>query len=413
MPNLKKIPVAELKLGMYLYALSGSWIEHPFWRSKFIIEDPNDIILIEKSAVLDAWIDVEKSTSELQGELQCTLHIRPALDSDHGADNVQFVEKNPTRSTSMAVEIEHAKKILAGASETVNAILDEARMGKPISLAGARDAVQQITSSVMRNPGALITLARAKTATDYIAMHSAAVSALMIALARQLKMSDSEVREAGLAGLLHDIGEVDTPAEILNRPGTLTETEFAGIKHHAVLAHCLLVESGQMTNAVLDVCLHHHERLDGSGYPFGLAGAQISRLARMAAICDAYDAITSNRPYKKSMGPAEAISMMTEWRANRFDKEILAAFVDCVGRYPIGALVRINSGKLGVVVEQTPDSPTTPKVKIFFSLEAGFLDPPELVDLARQVADEQAEKIIDCEDAAKWDIKNLDHMWAD
>jgi len=293
MPNLKKIPVADLKVGMYLYALSGSWVDHPFWRSKFIINDPNDILLIEKSAVVDAWIDVEKSAGELQIGTQCALQIRSDADSGNDPHAVRLVENNSIQPTPMAMEVEQARKILAGASRIVNAIFDNARNGKPFSLEGAREAVQQIAFSLTRNPAALICVARTKTPDDYAAMHAVAVSALMMVLARQLGQGDSEVREAGLAGLLHDIGEVDTPGEILNRPGALTDTEFAVIKHHAVQAHCLLVENGQMNSAVQDVCLHHHERLDGSGYPFGLAGAQISRLARMAAICDVYDAITS------------------------------------------------------------------------------------------------------------------------
>lgn len=412
MPNLKKIPVAELKVGMYLYALSGSWIEHPFWRSKFIIEDPNDILLIEKSTVLDAWIDVEKSVGESQGDRLCTVQFRSPSESANAGDRLEL-DKNPTQSTSMAVEIDHAKKIRAYASKTIKSIFDEARAGKPVSLEGAREAVQEIVFSVMRNPGAMISVARSKTAGDYLAMHSVAVCALMIALARQLKLGDSEVREAGLAGMLHDLGEVDTPGEILNRPGALTENEFAVVKHHAVQGHCLLVEGGQMSGAVLDVCLHHHERLDGSGYPFGLSGGQISRLARMAAICDVYDAITSSRPHRKGIGPAEAIRMMTQWGAEQYDQDIFRAFVDCIGMYPIGSLVRLSSGKLGVVVEQSADSPTTPKVKVFFAPEAGFCKPPEIIDLSRDVAEEPTEKIVGCEDAAKWDVKNLDQMWAD
>lgn len=412
MPNLKKIPVAELKVGMYLYALSGSWIEHPFWRSKFIIEDPNDILLIEKSTVLDAWIDVEKSVGDSQGDRLCTIQFQSASDSAN-AEHRLDLETNPTQPTSMAVEIDHAKKIRAYANKTVKSIFDDARAGKPVSLEGAREAVQEIVFSVMRNPGAMISVVRSKTAGDYLAMHSVAVCALMIALARQLKLGDSEVREAGLAGILHDLGEVDTPGEILNRPGALTENEFAVVKHHAVQGHCLLVEGGQMSGAVLDVCLHHHERLNGSGYPFGLSGGQISRLARMAAICDVYDAITSSRPHKKSLGPAEAIRLMTQWGAEQYDQNIFQAFVDCVGMYPVGSLVRLSSGKLGVVVEQNADSPTTPKVKIFFAPEAGFCTPPETIDLSLGAVEERSEKIVGCEDAAKWDVKNLDRMWAD
>ncbi len=412
MSNLKKIPVAELKVGMYLYALSGSWVEHPFWRSKFIIEDPNDILMIEKSPVQDAWIDVEKSAGALPNDFRCAVQILP-VSGGTTEENIQLAAKNSTQPTSLAVEIEHAKKIRAYASQMIKAIFDEARAGKPISFEAARDLVQQVAFSVMRNPGALISEVRSKTADDYFAMHSVAVCALMIALARQLKLSDNEIREAGLAGLLHDLGSVDTPGEILHLPGALSETEFAIVKHHPVQGHCLLVQGAAMSSAVLDVCLHHHERLDGSGYPFGLSGEQISRFSRMAAICDVYDAITSNRPHKKSWSPTDAIRIMAEWSVDQYDKEIFAAFVNCVGMYPIGSMVRLTSGKLGIVVQQTANAPAMPTVKVFFAPQAGYLRTPEVVDLSRHDAQERAEDIVECDDAVKVGVKNLDQMWAE
>jgi len=164
----------------------------------------------------------------------------------------------------------------------------------------------------MRHPGALISLARLKTADDYTYMHSVAVWALMVALGRQMGLDEEELRTAGLAGLLHDLGKALMNQDVLNKPGKLTDEEFEHIKSHPHEGWKLLKEAGSVNEAVLDVCRHHHERTDGNGYPDRLAGEQFTRLARMGAICDVYDAITSNRPYKRGWDPAESILRMAQ-----------------------------------------------------------------------------------------------------
>ena len=219
----------------------------------------------------------------------------------------------------MAEEVKRAAKICANGKAAVVSMFQEVRMGNAISAEAAGELVDEISSSVLRNPGALISLARLKTADDYTYMHSVAVCALMVALARQLGLDEKDTREAGMAGLLHDLGKALMPMDVLNKPGKLTDAEFTIIKSHPVEGHRLLVEGKSASAIVLDVCLHHHEKVDGSGYPDRLPGDKISLHAKMGAVCDVYDAITSNRPYKAGWDPAESIRKMTEWSKGHFD----------------------------------------------------------------------------------------------
>jgi putative nucleotidyltransferase with HDIG domain len=309
----------------------------------------------------------------------------------------------------MTAEVNRAAKICAKSKEAVVSMFQEARMGKAIDHEAAGELVEEISASVMRNPGALISLARLKTADDYTYMHSVAVCALMVALARQLGLDEKSTREAGMAGLLHDLGKAVMPMDVLNKPGKLTEEEFAIIKSHPVEGHRMLVEGGAAGEVTLDVCLHHHEKVDGSGYPKGLKDAEISLFAKMGAVCDVYDAITSNRPYKAGWDPAESIRRMTEWAKGHFDARVFQGFVKSIGIYPIGSLVRLASGRLGVVVEQSEKSLLTPHVKVFFSTKSKAYITPELVDLSRPGI---TEKIAGREEAATWGIQDIDRFWA-
>jgi HD-GYP domain-containing protein (c-di-GMP phosphodiesterase class II) len=212
-----------------------------------------------------------------------------------------------------------------------------------------------------------------------------------------------------LAGLLHDVGKMMIPLEILDKPGKLTEAEFDTMKSHPVEGHRMLLEGAGIGEHALDVCLHHHEKVNGSGYPDGLAGGEISLYARMGAVCDVYDAITSNRPYKNGWEPAESIRKMAEWSKGHFDQRIFEAFVRSVGIYPVGSLVRLASGMLGVVVEQTEQSLLTPIVMVFFSIQSNARVQPELLDLSKPSC---KDKIVSHEDPAKWDIKDTQALWS-
>jgi len=398
---LKKISVEHVRLGMHLHAFCGSWLEHPFWRTKFVLTDPKDISLIVESSIKEVWIDASKGLDVSDAEV---TEQAEAIKPEQIAPPQPAVQEK----TSFNDEVKRAARICAKGKEAVVSMFQEARMGKAVDAEAAMPLVEEISNSVMRNPGALISLARLKTADDYTYMHSVAVCALMIALSRQLNLSEEETRAAGMAGLLHDLGKAMMPMEVLNKPGKLTDEEFAIIRTHPEEGYKLLLTAEGVNDITKDVCLHHHEKIDGSGYPKRLNGETMSLFAKMGAVCDVYDAITSNRPYKAGWDPAESIKRMAEWTGH-FDPVVFQAFVKSLGIYPTGSFVRLDSGRLGVVIEQGEKSLLKPKVKVFFSSKSQAYIKPEIIDLGRPGVHE---KIAAREDPKKWGIKDVDHYWA-
>jgi HD-GYP domain-containing protein (c-di-GMP phosphodiesterase class II) len=402
---LKRISVEHLQVGMYLQEMCGSWMDHPFWRSKFKLVDPQDIKSIQNSSIREVWIntrkglDVEAGQAVEQSEVE--VEIERVL---NGAVN------NPVKIERVAIEqeLEQAAKICAQAKKAVMSMFNEARMGNALDAADAMPLVEEISNSVSRSPGALISLARLKTKDDYTYMHSVAVCALMIALSRQLGFDEQQTRQAGMAGLLHDLGKMMIPQEILNKPGKLTDEEFATVKTHPSEGHKLLLEGNGVDAMTLDVCLHHHEKIDGSGYPEGLTDQQISVFTKMGAVCDVYDAITSNRPYKDGWDPAESLRKMAEWSHGHFDPRIFQAFVKSVGIYPVGSLVRLESGRIGVVVDQSEKSLLTPRVKVFYSTRSNQRIAPETLDLSSNIV---RDKIVAREEPEKWKFPDLYELW--
>lgn len=410
---LKKIEIDQLRVGMYVQELCSSWIDTPFWQKSFMLVDPEELKKIQATRIRQAWIDTSKG-----------LDVLSEVDSQPKPEPVPSAEPPPPVASvkppvpaaprqvvavSMDDELGRASQIVNKSKEAVYTMFSEARMGKAVDVGNAQNMVEEIADSVMRNPGALIGLARLKTKDDYTYMHSVAVCALMVALSKQLGLNDEETREAGLAGLLHDIGKMMVSADILNKPGKLTDAEFVSVKEHPVAGYKMLKESEAVSAIALDVCLHHHEKIDGSGYPNRLKGEEISLYSRMGAVCDVYDAITSDRPYKQGWCPAESLRKMAEWSSGHFDEKIFQAFVKSIGIFPVGTLVRLESGRLGVVVEQqVGKSLLLPKVRIFFSLRSMGYIAPELIDLSRPGMND---KIASREDAAKWGLKDINRYW--
>jgi HD-GYP domain-containing protein (c-di-GMP phosphodiesterase class II) len=324
---------------------------------------------------------------------------------------VTFAAPEPRRvapaPASFQDEVVQASRIVSQARGAMQSMFQDVRLGKAVDTEHCLPLVDDITQSVARNPGAIVSLARLKTSDDYTYMHSVAVCALMVALSRQLGLGEADTREAGLAGLVHDLGKALMPLEVLNKPGALTAEEFAIMKGHPEAGHRMLLEGKGVGEVPLDVCLYHHEKVNGRGYPHGLKGDEISLFAKMGAVCDVYDAITSNRPYKAGWDPAESVQKMAQWaKDGHFDERILQAFVKSVGIYPTGALVKLKSGRLAVVVSQGEASLLKPVVRVFYSTKASEPLVPQWLDLATSSDD-----IVSREKPEAWGFKDLDSLW--
>jgi HD-GYP domain-containing protein (c-di-GMP phosphodiesterase class II) len=405
---IKKIPSSQLRVGMHVHELCGSWMDHPFWRTKFTVRSAADLKRLVSGGVTEVWIDTAAGLDVL-GHTAGTIDRR-AIDEEVER-RLEVIATMPAPLDLMpprqASRMDQAAALVSRSVPKIASMFNEARMGKAVRLLACESMLDEITRSVATDPNALISVARLKRHDDYTYMHSVAVCGLMLALGRQMGLNQNLLRRAGMAGMLHDLGKALVPLEVLNKPGKLTEAEFAIMKTHPEQGHALLLKGQGAGPVVLDVCLHHHEKFDGSGYPHGLAGDQISVMAKMGTVCDVYDAITSVRPYNKGWDPGEALRRMAQWKGH-FDPDVFQSFVKTVGIYPIGTLVKLHSGQLAVVTGQNPHALITPKVKVFYSPRAGRRMEPYELDLASPQAQD---KVLNCESPEDWNFKDLDRLW--
>jgi len=394
---LKPVPIERVVPGMWFHRLGGTGYHHAFVKNGFLLE-PSDIQLLAQGGIDELIIDTDKGL-DLAPEVEA-----PAPEIPLPGPEAPAVLSCPTEIED---EIHDARRLVQQGKEKVIALFGDARMGRAIDPESVMPLVDAINASVGRHPDAFISVARLKSHDEYTYMHSVAVCALMLALARRLGLPEAEVRDAGAAGLLHDIGKAAMPLGVLNKAGALSDEEFRIMKSHPQCGWEMLKLCGTAPGQVLDVALHHHEKIDGSGYPHNLKGDAIGLMARMGAVCDVYDAITSNRPYKKAWGPAESLQRMVGWKGH-FDERMLKAFIRSIGIYPVGALVRLESDRLGVVLEQGEGSLLAPKVRIFFNArkrEPVFL---KVLDLG---AADCGDRIVGLESAEKWNFPHLDKLW--
>lgn len=383
-----QIQIHELRTGMYVHKLEVFWLKHSLVHNDMLLTTQQQIDSIAESGIKEVWIDLNKG---------------------RGPDSANADEKLPAappQPVSMHAEIEQAQAICLNAKGQVMDMFSDARLGRTIDTGGTLPLVDEIGGSISRHPAALLSVVRLKTHDDYTYLHSVAVCALMISLARQLNLDEHQVRRAGTCGLLHDVGKAGISLDILNKPGKLTDDEFTIMKQHPVIGEALMRRSGGDPD-LLDVVLHHHEKMNGTGYPDRLKGKNISLLARMAAVCDVYDAVTSNRPYKQGWNPASAMHQMASWEGH-FDRKILYAFVKAVGIYPVGSIVRLASGRVAVVAEPGAESLLKPKVCVFFSLVTNQSLPPQMLDLANRYC---WDSINGPEESTCWNGIDLNALW--
>ena len=408
---LIKVHVEQLRLGMYIHEFCGSWMDHPFWRSSFLLEEEKVLKTILDSGIKEVLIDDAKGlglgavTAEVAGSEKAS-----EMNCSPDATKQAVTPKARIQRDDLSHEATRAAAICDKSKRAVTSMFQEVRMGKALIGANALPIVDVITASILRNPDALIGLARLKSKDDYTYMHSIAVCALMVSLARTLGLDEEQTRQAGMAGLLHDIGKMATPLEIINKPGKLTDEEFGIIKSHPVEGDRILRKSSGISDDIRHACLHHHERVDGDGYPSRLKGEEIHLFARMCAICDVYDAITSTRAYKSGWEPSQSICKMAQSRGTHLDPRIFDAFVRSLGIYPVGTLVKLESEHLGIIVEQTEKSLLMPIVKVFFSIRSNSHIPVDILDLSLPGC---KDKIVSHEDPVEWQLNDLHTLWSE
>ncbi len=395
--TVKKIPVAQLRPGMYIEDVNCSWLDHPFVANHFPIKDEKRIDEIRALGIHEVYIDTAKGLDLMDAPTQA--EVRQEID-----DRMAKIAEEPRQKEHRArldEEIQRAHKLHGEANRVVKGMLNDIRLGRQIEMEQVEPLVEQMVDSIFRNQDALLPLARLKDHDSYTFQHSVSVCALLVSFARGLGLERKIIKEIAIGGLLHDVGKARVPDEILNKPAKLTDAEFAKMKSHVVQSILILQNMPGISQIALDVAGQHHERFDGTGYPNKLKGDEISLYGRMGAIVDVYDAITSDRVYHKGMSPTAALGRLLEWSQYHFDPFLVRTYVKCVGIYPTGSLVRLESGRLGVVREQHPEKMMQPRVQVIFHAEHKHYLKPETIDLA---APGQKDRITGHEEFEDWGI---------
>ncbi|PLK26651.1 DUF3391 domain-containing protein [Novosphingobium sp. TH158] len=407
---LKRIAITEVELGMFVHKLEGSWFKHPFWKSRFLLDDPAMLQELQQSALDTVIIDTSKGL-----DLRA-MPSRPQSDTApppppfrNGRRPAPVAARRPVpaapplpdrRSTApqpMAREFGLARKVAGESRKVVSRIFLQARLGKTIKVAQVEPVIEDIFSSIQRNPHAFNGLMRCKRDNEFVYRHALAVSALMISLARQMKLSPQQIREAGMAGLLMDVGIGHLPVDLGTYGGDYRNVPIKVFQQHVELGHQFLSAGGGLPETVLSACLGHHEALDGSGYPRRAKGDEIDLFARMAAICDTYDAMVSDTADGVGMNPASAIEQLSYMKA-WFDAEVFKHFVDMLGIYPIGSVVRLRSERLAMVVDQDPADYARPRLRTFWSIPQARLIRSEYLELGACYGSDEIVASVDPED---------------
>ena len=392
---IKQIRADQLKPGMYIHDLNCGWLDHPFVANTFQVRDQETVDKIANLGIRELYIDTLKGAdvweARPQTEVNADLERRLAEIAQKRAEKPVVVE--------LKDETARARRLHVEAQKIARLVLDDVRFGQKIQVDRIEPLAENMVESVFRNQDALLPLARLKNLDDYTFEHSVGVSALLIAFGRSMKLPKDVIKEVALGGLLLDIGKANIPDAILKKPGKLTDDEFARMQSHVVEGLKLLNQVPGISEIVVQMVGEHHERFDGTGYPNKLAGKQISLYGQMAAIVDVYDAITSDKVYCRGMPPTQALKKLLEWSKHHFDPQLVQGFIRAIGIYPTGTLVRLESNRMGVVVEQNEGNLLEPVVRVFYHAAQQYYIPPEIVDLSKV-----QDKIASFENYDKWKI---------
>jgi HD-GYP domain-containing protein (c-di-GMP phosphodiesterase class II) len=373
-----RVPVNALQIGMRVCELDRPWEETPFLFQGFQIETEEEIRILNDLCEF-VVVDVESRVD---------FRVKFSPEDSSFTPSTSIVRKQETVQKAFA----SAHKTYADSSRLVRGIMDDIRLGKSVDTPAAKEAIGSCVDNVISNPDALLLLTRIKNKDEYTAEHSLNVAILTIALGRQLGLNKDKLMEVGMCGMLHDVGKILTPADVLNKPGRLTREEMEEMKKHPVHGRDILLSSDGVFGSALDVAFGHHESLDGTGYPRGLTDNQLTMVTKMVAITDTFDAITSDRVYRNGSPVMDALQILNRNRGKRFDSKLVMRFVKAIGMFPPGSVVELSTGDFGVVVESHPVQKLRPKVLV---LKTPLKQDREarIIDLAYVRTDEQGKEL--------------------
>lgn len=359
----RKVLVGDLDLGMYVAELDRPWVGTPFLFQGFRIESRQEI---EQLRGLCQFVFVDETKANGHDAPDRTIARSMSVNSGNQADRpavAEWAKRGPTIvQGKVRQELKQSFKLRDNAHAYVNKVFQDVRMGTSINTSEARAVVASLVEVVAESADSLVWLTQLKNVHEYTLQHSVNVCILSLAFAHHLGYPKDRMQMIGLGALLHDIGKIRTPIDILDKPGRLTEHEFEVIRRHPLDGWKMLRDKPDVPEASLEIVKYHHERLSGRGYPEGLKADQLSTHVLLVAICDMYDAMTSDRIYQRGITSTESLTAMFQLAPNEFGKELMQEFIRCLGIYPVGSLVELSDRSLGIVMVNDPSNRLRPVV---------------------------------------------------
>ncbi|VAW98922.1 Metal-dependent phosphohydrolase [hydrothermal vent metagenome] len=375
-----KVTPEYLTQGMYVAELDRPWLDSPFLFQGFLIN--SDSLLEEVNAVCDfVYIDIELSDPAICNQLQ-VLASRPAPITKEVT--LKTLPHNPDEKDhkNYIKKLRQSRITFDNATQYIHQALDDARLGTSVNTKKAKQLVSELADQILTNQHALVWLTFLKNRDEYTANHCVNVCILALSFGRCLGLDKQQLNQVGLGGLLHDLGKMQIPAEILNKPGKLTPEEFEIIKQHPELGFKLLKDEKELSIEVLDAVLHHHERKKAHGYPDQLTEEKIPLLTQIISIVDVYDAVTSNRCYHNGISPYEALNKIYKWAEKDFNKELVESLIKCLGIYPIGSVVELSNGMVGVVISASKSARLRPMIMLVLDKNKQYFKKRKILNLA-------------------------------
>jgi HD-GYP domain-containing protein (c-di-GMP phosphodiesterase class II) len=345
---------------MYIAELDRPWTDTPFMFQGFMLSTQQQLDALKKYCTT-VYVDVERSAI-----------------AEPPPPRVAYPERAPVE-----VEIEKAKPAYTNSRVLMRDVLSAVRIGRTLDSDRLKSAVTSMTESVLRNPDALLLFSQLRAKGEYTESHALDVSIYMITFGRFLQLPVEQINLLGYLGLMQDIGKIRVPTAIIGKADRLSVEEFELAKQHVTHSAEILRTTPGMPSSLAELALLHHERQDGSGYPRGLKGKEIGMLGAIAAIIDTFDALTARRPYAEAVSPSAALNMLYKWRGQFFDAELVEQFIRCIGIFPLGSVVELNTGEVGIVIAQNLEKRLQPRVMVIRDAAGNPLKPQKLLDLAR------------------------------